>query len=98
MATVYLHKRVQERVNIPTNVHGPSAIGEPPHKVRGDLQRSIYWRVRTLGGPMGVVEGEVGTKLDYAVYHEVHERSFLRSTLLLVAKKIVAILVKAKGK
>ncbi len=64
--------------------HGqdPSLPGEPPKKIRGDLQRSIAYEM----GP-DRLSAKVGTNLDYGAYLELGTsrmapRPFLRSTLL----------------
>lgn len=64
--------------------HGqaPSLPGEPPKKIRGDLQRSITYEM----GP-DKLSAKVGTNLAYGAYLElgtahIAPRPFLRSTLL----------------
>jgi hypothetical protein len=62
-----------------TAVEGPSAPGEYPHIHKGRLVDSI--NASRLKEDMHGMSIEVGTNLDYGVYHELTERPFLRRTL-----------------
>ncbi len=80
MVLVYLARRTKENINVPTNVYGPSAPGEYLHKVRGDLQRSIFRRGPRKRGRR--VEGDIGTNLIYGLHWELTNRPFLRRTMI----------------
>lgn len=74
--------------------HGldPSQPGEPPKKVRGDLQRSITYAVAD-----DKRSATVGTNLDYGAFlelgtAEMQPRPYLRSTLIEQSDAIAEIL------
>jgi len=64
MATIFVRDQIKRSINI-SNHDGssPSLEGEPPHKVTGDLQRSIASEVVDEGEE---IVGRVGTNSPYA--------------------------------
>src|SRR4051812_37015451 len=99
-AAIYLKGKLKEALNETGNPYiaargakgphykneNPSLEGEAPHKMLGDLQRSVTYEMQ---------EGTavVGTNLEYGKYLEfgsskVQARPWLRSTLLREAERI----------
>lgn len=90
LALALVKRETMRNVGKPTAVHGPSKPGEFPHKVSQDLLKSIFIR-----GPRVTkrsVEGDIGTPLDYAIYHEITERPFMRRTVAELSGQIGRIL------
>lgn len=94
LATVYLQGEVRKSINIGNrDGKNPSAPGEPPHKVSGQLQISIVTAVVASGTE---IMGVVGTNKQYARRlelgfvgtdsrgHNIHQepRPFLRPALV----------------
>ncbi len=77
-----------------TRTEGPSKLGEIPHVDIGTLRDSIFRRVDP---GKDVVTGDVGTKLDYGIHHEIKGRPFLRPTLKMEERAIANILTGGRG-
>lgn len=94
-AAIHLQARTKEALNVTGNPYiaargksiwykneNPSSPGEPPHKMLGDLQRSIAYEISTPDGQTAAV----GTNLNYGFYLEIGSskmaaRPWLRATL-----------------
>ena len=76
--TNWLQQKIRKNIDKPTRALGPSRPFEFPHRNIGDLHRSIFRRVNV--GRDSVV-GEVGTKLEYGIEHELGVRPFITRTL-----------------
>lgn len=103
MALTFLKMKTQQNVSKPARQRSGGMVhskpGEFPRVIEGDLRRSIFTRGPRRTGPNGrIVEGDVGTALDYAIYHEVYTgRSFLRRTLIEEQKRVGQILSSSIG-
>lgn len=78
-ALMDLKRWTQFAIDTSTELEGPSEPDDYPHKVTGDLQRSIF-----KAGPWDfgdTIMGDVGTVLEYGVLHEITDRPFLTRML-----------------
>jgi len=90
-ATNHLKEATRRNLNMhKTRVQGPSQIGDIPHVDIGTLRDSIFRRVEVTRDQ---VLGDVGTKLDYGIHHELAGRPFLRPTLKMEESRLQSILV-----
>lgn len=103
-AAVYLTAQVKKNLNQTGNPvrsssgptyrnENPSQPGEFPHKMLGDLQRSIAWEM------MSESEARIGTNVEYGKYLELGTtnmapRPFLRRTIDEESQKVKEILSK----
>ena len=105
IATIYYVNQVKKKINrdqpywIGTGEKGrwyhgenPSQPGEPPKKVRGDLQRSIAYEMYAQ-----ILQSKAGTNLPYGLALEagtatMAPRPYLRATLIEEADRINQIL------
>lgn len=95
VATNHLKEATRQNLNRrKTRTEGPSKIGEIPHVDTGNLRDSVFRRV-DVG--KNVVTGDVGTKLDYGIHHELKGRPFLRPTLKMEEGAIANILTAGGG-
>lgn len=95
VATNHLKEATRRNLNRhKTRTEGPSKIGEIPHVNIGNLRDSIFRRV---DAKKDVVTGDVGTKLDYGIHHEIKGRPYLRPTLKMEERVIANILTGGQG-
>ena len=72
-----------------------SKKGEFPFVITGQLRRRIFRSKPYIQGKR--ILGNIGTTLDYGIYHELHGRSYLRRTAEEEKRKIGRILAGQKA-
>lgn len=92
----FLVAKVQEKISKP-NFDGksPSAPGEPPRLVTGDLQSSIYYTANADGNLTVHAAMEYGDYLEYGT-SKMAARPFLRPTMIENQGKVMEILAQGQ--